>query len=160
MSRDPALLTPPLRALLDLHLDAAREIGLDPIVTYTKRTFAEQQALFAQGRSPLADVNALRATAGLPPITAKANQKVVSWTQKSKHLPGPDGLAEAYDLALRQPSGISWDPHQDGNHNFEPDWNELAKVAEGLSLPTGERLQAGLRFGDACHFQLKRPKTT
>ena len=157
MSRDLALLTPRLRDLCDRHIAAARTAGLDPVVTYTLRTTLEQEALYAQGRKPLWEVNDIRVHVGLKPITEAENQRIVSWTKKSKHLPGSDGLAEAYDLALRQSSGISWDTHQDGNHNFEPDWSELARLAEALTLPTGERLQAGLRYGDACHFQIKRP---
>lgn len=157
MSRDLSLLTPRLRDLCDLHIAAARAAGLDPVVTYTLRTALEQEALYAQGREPLLAVNDLRVHVGLRPITAKENLRIVSWTKKSKHLPGPDGLAEAYDLALRRAGGVTWDLKVDGNHNFEPDWSELARLAEALSLPTGERLQAGLRFGDACHFQLRRP---
>ncbi|MDW8345833.1 MAG: M15 family metallopeptidase [Bacteroidia bacterium] len=43
------------------------------------RTFAVQEAYYAQGRKGLEEVNALRKKAGLPAITKKQNQKIVTY---------------------------------------------------------------------------------
>jgi peptidoglycan L-alanyl-D-glutamate endopeptidase CwlK len=42
------------------------------------RTFAVQEAYYAQGRKSLDEVNALRKKAGLPAITKEQNQKIVT----------------------------------------------------------------------------------
>lgn len=51
MSRSLDDLTPDTRRAVDRLLDYARSRGLSPTVTYTRRTCAEQNALYAQGRT-------------------------------------------------------------------------------------------------------------
>jgi hypothetical protein len=158
MSRDIALLTPRLRTLYTLHMAALFDAGVKAFCTYTLRTPAEQEALYAQGRKPLMAVNALRVAAGMNPITDQQNARPITWTMLSEHLPGTDGLSRAYDLGILGPRGAVWDPKYDGNANGLPDWEDMARIAETLSLPTGERLKPGIRFPapatDPPHYQL------
>ncbi len=150
--RDLSHLTPALYALCVKHLAACHAEGLDVFVTFTRRTLAEQRALYAQGRECLAQVNALRAQAGLPLITAAENVHVVTWTLKSKHLPGPDGLARAYDIAIRDADGRFWDTKLDRDHDRCPDFLEVAKIGKALGLECGYFW----KHPDPAHFQLDR----
>lgn len=51
MSRDIADLTPDTQDAVDQLLSYARSKGLNPTIIYTRRSCAEQNALYAQGRS-------------------------------------------------------------------------------------------------------------
>lgn len=148
--RDLSHLTPALHVLCTAHLAACEAAGLDVFVTFTRRTAAEQGALWAQGREPLVRVNTLRELAGMPPITEAENGHCVTWTRNSKHLPGPDGLARAYDIAIRDKSGVFWDCKRDGNHNGHPDYKEAAEIGRSLGLECGYFWTRQ----DAAHYQL------
>lgn len=150
--RDLNHLTPALHVLCSAHLAACDAAGLDVFVTFTRRTEAEQAALYAQGRDTLDRVNALRDLAGLPAITAAENAHEVTWTHASKHLPGPDGLARAYDVAIRDADGKLWDTKRDRNHNGCPDFLEIARIGKSLGLEAGYFWH----HQDAAHFQLDR----
>lgn len=150
MSRRIDDLIPSLRLLCRAHLAACAEAGLSVLVTYTLRTLAEQEALYAQGRQSCLRVNALRTAAGLPPITEAQNRRPVTWTMSSKHLPGPDGLSRAYDIAIRDGSGVTWDLKADGNQNQHPDYQEAAEIGRKLGLECGYYW----RQPDPCHYQM------
>jgi peptidoglycan L-alanyl-D-glutamate endopeptidase CwlK len=80
-----------------------------PIVTCGHRSAAEQTALFAQGRQPLAELNQLRKLAGLPafPAGSAEAKRVVTWVTTSRHMELPSG---ALDVALLQADGsVTWD---------------------------------------------------
>jgi peptidoglycan L-alanyl-D-glutamate endopeptidase CwlK len=62
--------TKAIQDMLDRHVPHA--------VTSTLRTLAEQEALFAQHRRPLSDVNSLRLIAGMKPITDAENSYIVT----------------------------------------------------------------------------------
>lgn len=148
--RDLSHLTPALAELCQKHLDACKAAGLDVFVTFTRRTLEEQMALFAQGRHELDLVNEFRKTAGMLPITAAENAHCVTWTMSSKHLPGPDGLARAYDVAIRDGAGVEWNAKADGNHNGYPDYLEVANLGKALGLECGYFWHQQ----DAAHFQI------
>lgn len=83
MSRDIKDLTPETQALyysFDLEMKAA---GIDYIVTCTLRTKAEQEALYAQGR------------------TKPGN--IVTWTLNSRHLKGT-----AFDVVIMENGKPDW----------------------------------------------------
>lgn len=150
--RDLNHLTPALRILCNSHLAACDAAGLDVFVTFTRRTEAEQAALYAQGRETLDRVNALRDLAGLPAISSAENAHEVTWTHASKHLPGPDGLARAYDVAIRDKDGRFWDTKRDRNDNGCPDFLEIARIGKTLGL------ECGMFWAqpDPAHYQLDR----
>jgi peptidoglycan L-alanyl-D-glutamate endopeptidase CwlK len=70
-----------------------------PCITCTYRSPAEQLALYAQSRAPLAQVNALRHAAGMRPITPERNRQCVTYAQPgdSAHNYAP---ALAFDVAF------------------------------------------------------------
>ncbi|MEJ2192834.1 MAG: M15 family metallopeptidase [Nitrospirota bacterium] len=143
MSRDPEALQPVVRRRLNHLLEAARERGLEVLVTSTARTGAEQAALYAQGRKPLDAVNALRAEAGMPSI-APGENRIVTRARTSVHEFGC-----AFDLALVKDGRAVWDPEADTNQNALADYRELGRLGEALGLTWGGRF--GLR--DYGHFQ-------
>ena len=65
-------------------------------ITCTHRPQPVQDALYAQGRAPVSEVNALRDRAGLPAIKASANRQV-TWVRHSKHTAYP---AHALDFVV------------------------------------------------------------
>ena len=84
-SRDPKKLNP---ALYERYLafDAAmRDAGVDYILTCTTRTQADQDALYARGRTQPG--------------------AIVTWTRKSKHIAG-----RAFDIAVLKDGKITWAP--------------------------------------------------
>ncbi|MDA8171199.1 MAG: M15 family metallopeptidase [Nitrospiraceae bacterium] len=124
---------------------AAREKGIEFMITCTLRTEAEQLALFAQGRKTVGEVNRLRRDAGLSPIT-EAENKIVTRVLTSIHQFGC-----AFDVALlrRGTQTPTWDRKADFNKNGIPDYFELGKLGEALGLRWG----GAFRFGDFCHFE-------
>ena len=64
-------------------MDAA---GIPFMITCTARNVKEQIALYSQGRQPLEQVNSLRRSAGLSPISFMENVHKVTWTLHSKHI--------------------------------------------------------------------------
>lgn len=103
MSRDPKALTYQMQELYNLFKEKMDGEGLRFILTQTYRSQAEQDALYAQGRSPLTEVNELRKTAGLPVITKDQNNKV-TWVKKSRHTE-----REAFDIAMLDSNGkVTW----------------------------------------------------
>ncbi len=173
--RDPQALNPLARAKLGELEKLAAQRGLEFKVISTLRTEKEQLAYFAQGRKPLAEVNRLRAEAGLAPIAGKEN-RVVTRNLTSIHQfglafdvalitpPAPLNLRGAGGVILRGDSvegnsrgdqaGLSgeeivWDTKADLNDNHLPDYEELGKIGESLGLRWGGRF----RFRDYGHFE-------
>jgi len=76
------------RRIQDLHpqfqprartwLNACADAGYLIVVYFTVRSAAEQHALYLQGRTPLDQVNAARATVGWVPLSAAANAHTVT----------------------------------------------------------------------------------
>ena len=103
MSRDPKALTYQMQELYNLFKEKMDGEGLRFILTQTYRSQIEQDALYAQGRSSLIEVNELRKDAGLSPITKEQNKKV-TWVKKSRHTD-----REAFDIAMLDSKGkITW----------------------------------------------------
>lgn len=157
MSRDPNDLTPLLKILNERFLLVCKERGTPCINTYTLRTSLEQEALYAQHREPLDAVNARRTKAGMPPITEAQNAFCVTWTMKSKHLPGPDGKSRAFDVCLVDAQGHAvWNPKADGDHNGVPDWKDIADLGKSMGLVPGyyfPEMHRG-KNRDSAHFEL------
>ena len=66
-------------------------LGDDQYIVFEgRRTAKIQEAYYAQGRKPLDEVNALRQAAGLWLLRSQNDNRVITWTLKSKHI---DGLA-------------------------------------------------------------------
>lgn len=72
---------------------------MDFSVVQGRRSYAEQTAIYAQGRQPYPVVNRLRAQAGLGAISEKEAGTIVTKTMHSSHLPNAQGFGEAFDAA-------------------------------------------------------------
>ena len=83
-SRSPLALTPKMRELYKLFCAEMDKAGISWITTCTRRTQADQDELYARGRS-------------------KPGQ-IVTWTRKSKHIDG-----EAFDICILKNGKLCWD---------------------------------------------------
>lgn len=125
-------LTTELCAKFDVHFP-----GWTLEITQGRRSYEEQDALYAQGRETLDQVNALRAAVGWAAIVASAN--VVVTNAKAGYSWHPFGLA--VDVAPESAVGIDWD----GNDEH---WDYIVETGESLGL------KSGISWKDEPHFQL------
>ena len=108
------------------NFDAAmQEAGIDYIVTCTYRSQAEQDALYAQGRT-------------------KPGKKV-TWTRNSKHK-----SRTAFDIAILVNGKILWNPDLDADGDGVAEYTEAGELGESVGLTWGGRWDSP----DAPHFQL------
>lgn len=153
MSRMLTDLKPVMQKVFVEHQRRCLLIGIYIFLVYTLRTKAEQIALYAQGRASLSEVNQLRAVAGMAPITLAQNKGIVTKTMLSRHFgTEPDGLAEAYDVAIKNPDGSVFDPKLDSNHNKLVDWDEVARIGRELGLTCGR----DWKWKDSGHFEMPK----
>jgi len=110
----------------------------------TNRAQNVQVAYWAQGRDVLAKVNELRRIAGLAPITAEENKKIITQTLKSNHTGG-----NAADYCPMKDGKLYWSA---------PDevWKKMGEIAEacGLDWCAGGK---GQHWGwDSPHMELMK----
>lgn len=122
--------------------------GIPYAVIFTRRTDAEQVALYAQGREPLEVVNAKRKAAGMPPT--KDTGKVTNCDGIKKRSPHQDG--RAFDLTFADVLGNPIWPKDPVR------WLALGSKAEELGLVWGGRFTpldpvTGLGW-DPDHFEV------
>lgn len=115
-----------------------------PFVTCTYRSQAEQAALYAQGRQPLAEINRLRKLAGMLPTNATEGGRRVTNAQpgQSAHNFKP---ALAFDVAF-----ITTDQKVDWNESL---FQRFAPLV--LSHRQTEWGGSWTGFKDTPHFQLQ-----
>jgi hypothetical protein len=160
-SRDLSRLVPKLRTFAPRLIgEAWDKYRLKLIITNVERDILEQSALYAQGRRSLADVNALRAIAKMPPISEKENSYCVTWTMKSKHIVDlhnesqEDDLSRAFDFAVLSPGGsIIWSIKADVNKDNFPDYMQVGALAMRMdpTIVWGGKWKTP----DYCHIQDK-----
>ena len=109
MSRAIDDLDPRVARMAREWLDRARSMGLGPLITCTRRTSAEQDALYAQGRTK----------PGKIVTNAKAGQS-----------------AHNFGLALDFVPLVHGKPEWSGKH---PDWKRLGELAEGVGFEWAAR---------------------
>lgn len=104
--------------------------GVPIVITQGMRTIAEQNALYAQGRSKPG------------PIVTNAKGGT------SYH-----NYGLAFDFALLLPDGatVSWDMNRDGDKDKIADWREVVEEAKGLGLEWGGDWTS---FKDYSHLQM------
>jgi peptidoglycan L-alanyl-D-glutamate endopeptidase CwlK len=131
MSRKIEDLTTAMQSLAFLFAGAMAEAGVPFIFTSTRRTQAEQDALYAKGR-----------TAPGPKVT---------WTRKSRHIDG-----EAFDIAILNDGQPTWDMKVNVNENDVGDYYEAGQLGESVGLKWGGRFtnQKGESCPDYPHFEL------
>ena len=140
MSRDPKDLTEQMQGFYARFKAKMDEEGQRFILTATYRPQVEQDALFAQGRQSLKEVNRLRAIAGLQPITFEQNKKV-TWAKKSRHTD-----REAFDIAMLDKKGkITW---------LTIAYKAAGRIGKSVGLVWGGDFQT---TKDYPHFELPKP---
>lgn len=114
-------------------------------VTSTLRTLLEQQALYAQGRKSLIEVNAIRKAAQMPPLPEYENEYTVTncdgVTNRSNHQSG-----RALDVVPLVNGVPAW---PDRGHGY---WQPIADVMKAHGFEWGGDWA---EFQDLPHYQLK-----
>lgn len=155
MSRDPEMFIYP--ELIYKFKELCKSAGIIVIITSVGRCELEQMALYSQGRRPLNEVNIKRGIAGLPPITEKQN-KVVTWTLASRHIPvivklddegNPVKRSKAFDFAVIRDHVPVWDIKVDTDSSGSSDYMECGIIGESLGLNYGGRWKSP----DYCHLE-------
>lgn len=119
-----------------------RAQGINVMVTSGLRTFAEQRALYAQGRESLSTVNALRRDAGMAPISASANRSTVTNAR-------PGSSFHNYGLAVDVvPLGANGQPNWGASNAT---WEAIGRAGERYGMEWGGRWTS---IVDKPHFQL------
>jgi peptidoglycan L-alanyl-D-glutamate endopeptidase CwlK len=129
-------LTPELRNICLSGLVQLESGGFKPLITEALRTQEYQNALYAQGRQPLEEVNILREKVGLDPIDEDENSRIVTKTTHSKHIEG-----KAFDVINLV----------DG----EPNYDDKNFISMSVVIYKQLGLAAGADWGwDSAHFEL------
>ncbi|WP_379143752.1 M15 family metallopeptidase [Paenibacillus sp. sgz500992] len=129
-------LHPVLQAAADELIQRSYAKGVPIIITQGMRTIAEQNALYAQGRTKKG------------PIVTNARGG------SSYH---NYGLAIDFALLLPDGNNVSWDMNRDGDSDKVPDWQEVAEVAKQLGFEWGGDWTS---FKDYPHLQMTFGLTT
>lgn len=151
MSRDISDLHPSVQLKAMRLIGLAKErLGLNVIITQTRRTEAEQKALFSQGRGTLVETNALRKVAGMPPLSILDNEKIV--TKASSVTQSFHGYGLAFDIAIVDATGkkIDWTEHSDWNNDGMNDWAQVGSLAQTVGLEWGGNWSS---MPDPPHYQ-------
>ncbi|AWV35142.1 M15 family metallopeptidase [Paenibacillus odorifer] len=125
--------------------------GVPILITQGLRTIAEQNGLFAQGRTQ-AELNA----AGLSSVKAQPDKPKVT---NAKGETSYHNFGLAIDFALLLPDGkqVSWDLKRDGDGDKVADWMEVVQEAKALGFEWGGDF---VSIKDAPHFQITFGLTT
>lgn len=149
----PLVMVAALKALSEL-----KAAGVQVVVTYTFRTAEEQAALYAQGRKPLAEVNALRAKAGLYQIKEYLGKDKKNHSDNDYTVTNCDGIKKRSPHQL----GTALDvvPDLDPGEKEVPGWPALSDPRWPV-IATAFRKQ-GFEWGgdweefpDYPHYQYK-----
>lgn len=119
--------------------------GVNIVIVQGLRTNAEQNGLFAQGRTQ-AELNAV----GLSHVKAEPNKPKVT---NAKGGTSYHNYGLAVDFALLLPDGrtVSWDTLRDGDKDSLPDWSEVVEEAKKLGFEWGGEWRT---FKDLPHLQM------
>lgn len=104
--------------------------GVNIVITQGLRTIAEQDALYAQGRTKPGNI-----------VT----------NAKGGHSYHNFGLAVDFALLLPNGSSVSWDTARDGDGDKVADWQEVVQEAKALGFEWGGDFRS---IKDAPHFQM------
>jgi len=123
-------LIPCVKAAAEALIDRSFSAGIPIVITQGLRTFAEQNALYEQGRTKPGNI-VTNARGGY-----------------SNH-----NFGVAIDFALLTNDGraVSWDTKLDGNRNGKADWNEVVTLAKALGFTWGGDWKT---FLDLPHFEM------
>ncbi|WP_438498003.1 M15 family metallopeptidase [Paenibacillus sp. IHBB 3054] len=119
--------------------------GVNVVITQGLRTYAEQDGLYAKGRT-----SQQLAAVGLSYVAAQPNEQVVT---KARGGYSNHNFGWAIDFALLLPDGrsVSWDTLRDGDKDSLPDWSEVVEEAKKLGFEWGGDWRT---FKDMPHLQM------
>jgi len=125
------------------------ELDIVLLVIETDRTQLIQNAYYAQGRDTLEEVNRLRGIAGLGPITAEENRRVITNARVSNHTGG--GAIDMCPEIKGKPGSPWWNAPKEV-------WESIGKIAEecGLDWCAGGYGQVWAKDWDNPHFELMK----
>jgi hypothetical protein len=104
-------------------------IGDDQYIVFEgRRTVRVQEAYYAQGRKSLEEVNELRKIAGLWLLRSEKDNRVITWTLKSKHI---EGLAMDV-LPVNSAGNPTWDLA-----HFRPVFEKIRDCGRSAGLVCG-----------------------
>jgi peptidoglycan L-alanyl-D-glutamate endopeptidase CwlK len=141
------LLKPDVRHFFEDFVNRLDKRGLCYSIIETLRTQAVQEAYYAQGRKPLAEINCLRKKAGLYLLGEIEGKKIVTNTMQSVHLTG-----RAADIVPMVDGKIPWNITAD---NAEL-WRTFGALGQEAGLEWGGAWAPLDKFGigwDAPHYQ-------
>jgi hypothetical protein len=141
-SKDITDLTPIMQQRYFLWARGMTELKIPYMITCVGRIKAEQEALYAQGRRTLIEVNALRSFVGLYLLKFEAENIKVTWTLESKHIFDDKGKAHAWDFAILKGTKPTWDLKISVNADQIPDYLQAGEIAEKYSLRWGGRFKS------------------
>lgn len=125
----PQGLHPVVEEKRDELIRRASDEGIEIIITDGFRSFEEQDAIYAQGRTREGNVVS----------NAKGGESFHNY-----------GLA--IDFALQTEDDVIWDLEYDGNENGESDWMEIVDIAKDLGFTWGGDFRG---FKDYPHFEMR-----
>jgi peptidoglycan LD-endopeptidase CwlK len=123
-------LLPCVKAASEALIDRSFAAGIPIVITQGLRTIAEQDALYAQGRTKPGSV-VTNARGGY-----------------SNH---NFGVAVDFALLTNDGRSVSWDTKLDGNRNGAADWNEVVTLAKALGFTWGGDWRS---FTDLPHLEM------
>lgn len=133
MSKSAARLTgllPVVRTATERLIQRSFAIGIPIVITQGLRTIAEQDALYAQGRSK----------PGKVVTNARGGYSYHNF-----------GVAVDYVLLMPDGKSVSWDTVRDGNGDKRSDWLQVAEIGKGLGFTWGGDWAS---FPDYPHLQM------
>jgi peptidoglycan L-alanyl-D-glutamate endopeptidase CwlK len=147
-------LHPAFRLAIERILSEMRNKGWDPVIGSGMRTNEEQDALYAQGRKPLKNVNALRKGVGWHGISKAANKGTVTNAKggqsnhNKRHSLIPHGK-DAVDVAVGYAVDIV-DKHRgwEAKAGF---WTDLGRIAKKNGCAWG----GDWKKPDVAHVEMK-----
>ncbi len=116
--------------------------GIKLRITQGLRTYAEQEALYAQSRLPLDQVNALRQKAGMAPIEASENNEVTRAKPGSSY----HNFGLAFDVVEIRDGKAIWSTGAGSK------WDTIGALGKAHGLEWGGDWTS---FKDRPHFQLR-----
>lgn len=130
---------------------ALSDLNLRIVITECLRSALEQEALYAQGRLPLEEINALRKAAGM--YLLDANQAAKKVTKARTAADSFHGYGLAFDVAITDQEGrrIEWSDKSDWNDDDINDWQQVGQLGVDLGLVWGGNWTS---FPDMPHYQL------
>ena len=115
--------------------------ALPVLFTETRRTWAVQEAYYARGRKPLAEVNALYVAQGLRPLTEQENGAKIT-RARAGYSWHNYGLAVDFVPLIAGKPDWSYDPNDRADL-----WDEIAALARARGMVWGRS------FGDVPHVE-------